>query len=204
MRIEDIFSNPNSRRLTKSIHFKLARAFFSKSRIRECRDARSRQLRVLVIFGLQWTHHEKATRHSTRARRHALPFSNYGGDADARSDARRSRRRGVRLPAPEVPLAGDARGVAHRAAVRGPDGPGGGIGGRRAGPLAARERGAGRVRPALRRGEGEHRPGDRCARAPGVRRRRGRERARCVAFEFEPRLRDMSVFTARARFQDSN
>ena len=147
------------------------------------------------------THHEKAARHSTRARRHAQPFSNYGGEADARGDARRARRRGVRFAAPEVPLAGDARGDAHRASVRGPDGPGGGIGGRRAEPLAARERGASRVRPAVRRGEGEHRPGDRGARAPGVRCRRGHERARCVPFEFEPRHRDI---TARARFQDSN
>ena len=37
------------------------------------------------------THHEKAARHSTRARRHAQPFSNYGGEADARGDARRAR-----------------------------------------------------------------------------------------------------------------
>jgi len=163
------------------------------------RVARSRQLRFFgVFFCSTRTHHEKAARHSTRARRHAQPFSNYGGEADARGDARRARCRGVRFAAPEVPLAGDARGDAHRAAVRGPDGPGGGIGGRRAEPLAARERGAGRIRPAVRRGEGEHRPGDWDARAPGVRCRRGHERARCVPFEFEPRHRDIVGFLPRA------
>lgn len=167
------------------------------------RDARSRPSSVTVFWSFffavlgRTTKKPRATRRA-RARRHAQPFSNYGGEADARGDARRARCRGVRFAAPEVPLAGDARGDAHRAAVRGPDGPGGGIGGRRAEPLAARERGAGRVRPAVRRGEGEHRPGDWDARAPGVRCRRGHERARCVPFEFEPRHRDIVGFLPRA------
>ena len=177
----------------------------SRGAISNIADPMRAETRAAVSYGfLEFffcstpTHHEKAARHSTRARRHAQPFSNYGGEADARGDARRARRRGVRLSAPEVPLAGDARGDAHRASVRGPDGPGGGIGGRRAEPLAARERGASRVRPAVRRGEGEHRPGDRGARAPGVRCRRGHERARCVPFEFEPRHRDIVGFLPRA------
>lgn len=196
-------------------HLKNRRSFSSRSNaskisrpgaISNSRGSCSRERRAqpsVTVFWSFFLQHSDAPRKSrapldARAERHAQPFSNYGGEADARGDARRARCRGVRFAAPEVPLAGDARGDAHRAAVRGPDGPGGGIGGRRAEPLAARERGAGRVRPAVRRGEGEHRPGDWDARAPGVRCRRGHERARCVPFEFEPRHRDIVGFLPRA------
>lgn len=195
-------------------HLKNRRSFSSRSnasKISPRRDfehsrivlAQRRAQPSVTVFWSFFLQHSDAPRKSrapldARAERHAQPFSNYGGEADARGDARRARCRGVRFAAPEVPLAGDARGDAHRAAVRGPDGPGGGIGGRRAEPLAARERGAGRVRPAVRRGEGEHRPGDWDARAPGVRCRRGHERARCVPFEFEPRHRDIVGFLPRA------